>query len=138
MQIRQEIKKLLDGSAPGDAEPPAKLLRAESTAMSQIKKWLAGRYDMALMFAPDPETGTDPRDQFIVTTMIDITLYHLYSQTGNRDVPQHRKDRYQDALDWLMATGKGEVNGGDLPSIPTDDYSGDVRISSRDEEDQRW
>lgn len=138
MQIRQEIKRLLDGSAPGDAQPPPKLLRAESTALSQMKKWLSGRYDTDAIFTPDPLTGEDPRDQFIVTSLIDIALYHLYSQTQHRDVPEHRKNRYQDAIDWLQAAGKGENYGGDLPALEQEQFDGDVRISSKPPEDHTW
>lgn len=135
MQIKSEIKNLL--AAPAGSTPSPKLIRAEDTAISQMKKWLSGTYDVAIIFTPAPVSGDDTRDQFIVTTMIDLALYHLYSQTGNRDVPVHRKERYQDALDWLMAAGKGEIKT-DLPALPIEDFSGDVRISSREPDDHKW
>lgn len=133
--IRQEIKRILDGSAPGEAKPPTKLLRAESSAVSQMKNYLAGRFDMdAIFVAPaDPDT----RDQFIVTITIDITLYLLYSQTGWKDIPKHRSERYQDALDWLRDAGRGDINT-DLPSSLSDENPGEVRIFSRPPENQRW
>jgi hypothetical protein len=133
MQIRVEIKRLLDGSAPGDPEPPLKLLRAEKTAISQIRQWIAGRVDCDTVFSAGPEN----RDEFMVTITIDIALYHLYSQTGNRDVPEHRKHRYQDALDWLKGVGNGEVTS-DLPSGLSDENPGELRLSSRPAEDHRW
>lgn len=134
MQIKGEIKRLLDGAAPGDPQPPTKLLRAEKTAISQIRKWISGRIDCDVLFNA---TG-DERDEFIVTITIDIALYHLYSQTGNRDIPQHRKDRYQDALDWLHDVGSGEVPNTDLPSNISDENPGELRISSRPAENNRW
>ena len=135
MLIRQEIKRILDGSAPGDTEPPTKLLRAENTAIAQIKNYLAGRFDMVAFFvAPgDPDT----RDQFIVTITIDIALYHLYSQTGWKDIPKHRSVRYQDALDWLKDAGRGDINT-DLPVDTSEDNQGDIRIFSEKLQNHRW
>ena len=36
---------------------------------------------------------------------------------------------YQDALDWLKAVGEGTLQT-DLPQLPTDEYTGDVVITS--------
>lgn len=136
--IRQEIKKLLDGSLPGDDEnspPPTKLLQAESAAIQQIRNWLSNAYDCDTIFSASNDP--DERDQFIVVITIDITLYHLYSQTGHKDVPEHRSQRYQDALDWLKAAGKGEI-GADLPTLPSEDNPGEIRISSNPPENHTW
>jgi len=137
MQIRVEIKRLLDGSAPGDAQPPLKLLRAERTAISQIRKYLGSRVDCDAMFNATAEA----RDEFIVTITIDIALYHLYSQTGSRDIPKHRQDRYGDALEWLKLTGTGEM-GNDLPTLPEDDdgepTGGELRWTSYPPENHRY
>lgn len=140
MQIKQEIRRLLDGHA-ADAPAPYKLIRAEQTAVSQIRKWLSMRYDCDAIFiaAPEPEELIDVRDSWMVTITIDIALYHLYSQTGNKDVPAHRAQRYQDALDWLKEAGKGLI-GTDLPRLPVDDNNGtgDIIIKSRPPENHRW
>lgn len=133
MQIRSEIKRLLDGSTVGDTEPPLKLLRAENTAISQIRKYLSGRIDCDAIF----NAVDDARDEFIITICIDIALYHLYSQTGNKDIPTHRQTRYDDALEWLRDAGKGEINT-DLPSNLTDDNPGEVRLFSKPPENHRW
>ena len=135
-QIKTEIRNLLDGTAPGGGGTPTKLLAAELSAVQQMQHWLAGRYDVAVIFAPHT-TGEDTRDAMIVMVCVDLTLYHLYSQTQNRDVPAHRAQRYQDGLDWLKQAGTGEIKA-DLPALPLDDFSGDVRISSREPEDHRW
>ena len=139
MQVRTEIRHLLDGYDPASPDVPSlRLLRAEDTAVSQMKGWLSGRYDCPAIFAA-PLTP-DVRNQFIVTIMIDIVLYHLYSQTGSRDVPTHRKERYQDALDWLKDAGQGKITS-DLPSLVTTDLtddSGDVKLWSYPPENHRW
>lgn len=130
MQVRQEILFLLKGL------DNANLLRAEGTAIAQIKNWLSGRYNVATIFAA---TG-DARDQFLLTTCIDLALYHLYSQTGHKDIPLHRVQRYQDALDWLKMAGRGEI-GTTLPPLTDEDgvVQGEAQIFSLNKpENQRW
>ncbi|MCF8337899.1 MAG: DUF1320 domain-containing protein [Bacteroidales bacterium] len=135
MQVKQEIIKLL--TSPTDWFNSAKLVRAENTAISQIRNRIGRRYDCDQVFVEpaDPDT----RDPFIVTITIDIALYHLYSQTGSRDLPEHRSNRYQDAIDWLKDVGNGETDA-DLPVITNDDgedYS-DVRIWGREPIDHKY
>lgn len=120
MQIKQEIIKLLTSNN-DDWFNSAHLIRAENTAIAQIKNRIGKRYDCNLIFQPllPPASDgehIDTRDQWIVTITIDIALYHLYSKTGSKDVPQHRSDRYQDAIDWLKDVGNGETTA-DLPQI---------------------
>lgn len=144
MQIKQEIIRLL--TAPTDWYSSAKLVRAEQTAIAQIKNRIGKRYDCALIFAPllPPAQGVgeqiDSRDQWIVTITIDIALYHLYSQTGMKDLPEHRAARYQDAIDWLKDVGNGSTTA-DLPVI-TDNTTGEeyseVRIWGREPIDHKY
>ena len=145
MQIKLEIIKLL--TSPTDWYTSAKLVRAEQTAIAQIKNRIGKRYNSALIFAPllPPAEGQNPgeqidnRDAWIVTITIDITLYHLYSQTGAKDIPQHRADRYQDAVDWLRDVGNGTTPA-DLPTVT--DVNGveytECRIWGRTPIDHKW
>jgi len=185
MQIKQEIIRILTAQ---NFYNSGKLVRAEQTAIRQIRNRIGKRYDCDKIFAPAQialgmifqppveliddlkitypdaqdgwaakviETGgfiyifdgyewkrtiyLDTRDEWIVTITIDIALYHLYSQTGMKDIPQHRQDRYQDALDWLKDVGNGDSIP-DLPPIVDEDgneYSESI-ISSRPQENQRW
>lgn len=137
MSIKSEIIKQLTSN---DAEwfNSSNLIRAENTAISQIKNRIAKRYDCAQVFAP--AGTTDARDQWIVTITIDLALYHLYSKTGSKDVPQHRQDRYQDAIDWLKDVGNGETTA-DLPEkidTNTGEAFSEFRLSSRTPENHKW
>jgi len=137
MQIKQEIIRLL--TSPNDWYSTAKLVRAEQTAISQIRNRIAARYDCAAIFLGFSEGETDTRDQWIVTITIDLTLYHLYSQTGMKDIPEHRSQRYQDAVDWLKDVGNGTTPA-DLPVVVDsagDQYS-DVRIWGREPIDHKY
>jgi phage gp36-like protein len=142
--IRTEIKNILL-----ENYSTTKLLSAEQMAIAQIKNYLAGRYDVGLIFTPllDPAVGDNPGEQidsrnaFVVMIVIDCALYHLYCSIAPNKIPEHRSNRYQDALEWLklMVEGKGNA---DLPMI-TDESTGEVkdnfRLSSRNTfKDNKW
>lgn len=136
MQIKQEIVRVL--TSPVDWFNSAKLVRAENTAVAQIRNRIGKRYDCDAVFTPITSTP-DTRDQWIVTITIDIALYHLYSQTGMKDIPEHRQQRYQDAIDWLKDVGNGTTTA-DLPPLVDGDgneYS-EFRLNSRKPECQKW
>ena len=143
VQVRTEIRHLVDGYQPSNpgSQPPARLVQAEGAAIQQMRNYLADRYDVGLIFRPDQATQANPADTrnlHIVLTVVDIVLYHLYSQTGSRDVPEHRKNRYEDALEWLRMAGKGQI-GADLPApTPTPAAVSDLRFHSRPPENHRW
>ena len=142
--IRTEIKNILL-----ENYSETKLLSAEQMAIAQIKNYLAGRYDVGLIFTPllEPATGDNPGEQidtrnaFVVMIVIDCALYHLYCSIAPNKIPEHRSNRYQDALEWLkmMAEGKGYA---DLPLIK-DETTGEVkdnfRLSSKNTyNDNKW
>lgn len=120
VQARKEILSLLD-----DTDQRTAILKAERFAISQIRKYIGGRYDCDTLFS----AVGDLRDDYILMITIDITLYHLWAKKAPKSVPQHRKERYSDALDWLTNVGSGEMPT-DLPQLPPDTYKGDLRIYS--------
>ena len=130
--IRTEIRNILL-----ENYSETKLLSAEQMAISQIKNYLAGRYDVALIFTPLPEPAEgdnpgeqiDSRNAYIVMITIDCALYHLYCSIAPNKIPEHRSNRYQDVMEWLkmMAEGKGYA---DLPLIK-DQTTGEVKDNFR-------
>lgn len=142
--IRTEIKNILL-----ENYSATKLLSAEQMAIAQIKNYLAGRYDVATIFTPlpDPAVGDNPGEQidsrnaFVVMIVIDCALYHLYCSIAPNKIPEHRSNRYQDALEWLKLMVEGKSNA-DLPLIK-DESTGEVkdsfRLSSRNTfMDNKW
>ena len=128
--IRTEIKNILL-----ENYSETKLLSAEQMAIAQIKNYLAGHYDVGLIFRPllPPAEGEgeqlDSRNAYIVMITIDCALYHLYSSLAPNKIPEHRSNRYQDVMEWLkmMAEGKGYA---DLPLIK-DENTGEVKDNFR-------
>jgi len=62
-------------------------------------------------------TQGDNRNQQIVLYAVDITLYHIHSRISQRQVPDLRVTRYNQAIDWLKMVAKGDITA-NLPPIP--------------------
>lgn len=129
--IRTEIKNILL-----ENYSETKLFSAEKMAIAQIRNYLAGRYDVALIFTPmlepiddDDSEQLDNRDAYIVMITIDCTLYHLYSSVAPNKMPEHRSNRYQDVIEWLKLIAEGKANA-DLPLIK-DESTGEFKDSFR-------
>lgn len=112
-QLREELRAVLD-----DSFQSSKLKQAEQKALAQMRMYLSARYDADAIFSiPDPD-APDTRNAFIVMTLVDIAIYHIWSKERGK-MPQVRSDRYQDALDWLKSVGNGEQIT-DLPGRESD------------------
>ncbi len=109
--IRNEIKDILL-----ENYSEVKLHVAQQMAIDQVKNYLSGRYDVAEIFSKE---GTE-RNAHIVMLTLDCTLYHLYTSTVPKRMPEIRSVRYQDAIDWLKAVGSGEISA-NLPLIKNQD-----------------
>ena len=109
--IRNEIKDILL-----ENYSEVKLHMAQQMAIDQVKNYLSGRYDVAEIFSKE---GTE-RNAHIVMLTLDCTLYHLYTSTVPKRMPEIRSVRYQDAIDWLKAVGSGEISA-NLPLIKSQD-----------------
>ena len=134
--IRNEIKNILL-----ENYTPEKMYKAEDMAIAQIKQFLKGYYDIEQIFQTyDPLPSPDPRNQYIVMICLDCTLYHLYTSTAPDRIPEHRSQRYGDALDWLKSVSKGEITA-DLPLLVDNEGNekSSVRIKSKYKpENNRW
>jgi hypothetical protein len=71
---------------------------------------LAVRYAVDSIFSA---TGNS-RNAEVVMYMVDMVLYHLHSRINPGQVPELRKERYADALDWLNKVSAGDF----LPDLP--------------------
>lgn len=121
--IREEIKNILL-----ENYSVTRLKTAENMGVAQVKKRLAGRYDVDKIFSAEG----DQRDSYIVMITLDCALYHLYTATVPNKIPTIRAERYQDALDWLKSVARGEENT-DLPVL--EDETGNqllgIKITSK-------
>ena len=127
-KIRKEIKKVLVGEDYEANDPtPINLIRAEDTAISIMRGYLSGRFDCNAIFTAQG----DDRNKMMIDMAITIALYKLYHITGMKDIPEHRKLEYVDAIDWLKEAGRGDIAVSDLPTALSDENEGDFIIQSR-------
>lgn len=130
--IRNEVKNILL-----ENYSETKLKGAEQMAIAQAKNYLAGKYDVNLIFS---ETG-DNRNSHILMLVIDCTLYHLYTSTVPDKMPDSRANRYQDAIDWLKAEKKAADISADLPKKKNEkgEILQGIKIKSKYKpSNQRW
>lgn len=90
-----------------------KLDTAETRAIEEMKGYLNARYDVTNIFN---KTGAN-RNPIILMYVIDMTLYHLHSRINPRKIPDHRKERYTAAKEWLMLVNECKINPTDLPVL---------------------
>ena len=93
-------------------------LKSELAAQAEMESYLRDRFDVAVIFSKT----ADDRNKLIVMYLIDMALYHLFSNLTPRTVPDIRADRYRAAIDWLRRVAKGELNPG-LPLVENEDGS---------------
>ncbi len=98
-------------------------LQCENTAQSTIESYLRDKYDMALTFS---QVG-NARHPIIIKIMIDIALYELFSRITPNQIPDIRKERYEQAIIWLKDIAKNLISV-DLPLLPI--AEGDPNSSS--------
>lgn len=89
----------------------------EDQAVAEMSGYLASRYDVDTIFA---QTGED-RNNLILMFAKDITLYHLHAIYNPVKFPMIRKDRYDQAIEWLRQVRDGEINPTGLPLATDDD-----------------
>lgn len=89
----------------------------EEQAISEMSGYLASRYDVDSIF---DKTGDD-RNSLILMFAKDITLYHLHAIYNPVKFPMIRKDRYEQAIEWLRQVRDGEINPTGLPLASNDD-----------------
>ena len=90
----------------------------ENQAISEMKSYLSGRYDVEAIFSA---TGEDRHDLVLMFAK-DIAIYHLCSIREGL-MTQSRIDRYNRAIDWLKDVQKGELLVEGLPRLPEEDQA---------------
>ncbi|MCT4580828.1 MAG: DUF1320 domain-containing protein [Flavobacteriales bacterium] len=81
------------------------LNKAELAAIQKIRTYLKTRYDVNAVFAA---SGAD-RNELILIYTIDIMLYDLHSRINPRKIPDLRRTRYKEAMEWLKQVQQGEL-----------------------------
>lgn len=89
----------------------------EDRAISEMCSYLSGRYDTTAIFSAE---GAE-RHPLILMFALDITIFHIFCVHNPQKLSQMRKDRYDRAIEWLVAVSKGNINIADAPIAPEED-----------------
>ncbi len=74
----------------------------------------------------------DNRDQFIVTNLTDIALYHLFKKINPRNIPEARGVAYDAAREWLRDIASTKANPL-LPLLVEADIKPQIRYGSNEQ-----
>ena len=86
----------------------------EDRAIAEMRSYLSKRYDCDRIFSE----RSPKRNQLILMMAVDIAVYHLFCIHNPMKLSQMRKDRYERAVEWLKAAGKGDVSIDGAPLLP--------------------
>lgn len=92
-------------------EDAALIKICEDRAVKDMRNYLHLHYDCDRIFAAQG----DDRDPMLVMFCVDITVYHLFSMHNPRNMSKIREDRYNRAIEWLKAVGRGNLSAEGLP-----------------------
>ncbi|MBC7383019.1 MAG: DUF1320 family protein [Bacteroidia bacterium] len=78
---------------------------ANLLAIAEARSYLIQKYNIDAELA---KTGTD-RDAQMLSTIIDISIYHLHTRIAPRNIPELRQVKYDNAIAWLKMCAYGEI-----------------------------
>lgn len=91
---REVLDSLLRGDA---AEGNAVIEVCENRAVATVRSLVGARYDCGAIFSA---TGGE-RNVLVLKVCLDIAVYEIYCQHNPYKMSQTRRDRYEDAMQWL-------------------------------------
>ena len=101
-QIREWIKNVINYNDT-DVQQDCEL-----AAQAEMETYLNARYDIAAIFSTTQEDAE--RNRLIVLYLVDITLYHMFSNISPDMIPELRKERYKAAIQWCKDVAKGTLS----------------------------
>lgn len=84
-----------------------KAAQAIEDAMALVRSYLSVRYDIDAEFAKQPGQG---RDSMTVKLVRDIALYYCYEASSPVNMPETRKDAYDNAVRFLERVQAEKAN----------------------------
>lgn len=109
-----------------------KITIACDKAVELMKGYLSARYNTTQIFNKE---GSE-RNILIVERGVDIALYFLHKRLNPRKIPEHRKEAYKEAKEWLEGVQSLNINPTNLPLVADGgadyiQYGGETRRNNR-------
>ena len=117
-QILSWIKNIISQGNPMILED------AELAAQVEMETYLNARYNIQTIFNTEQPVGE--RNRLIVMYLVDISLYHLFTNISPDMIPELRKERYKAAIQWLKDVAKGNLS----PILPERDAQAPDTVSA--------
>lgn len=107
-------REILDSLLREGTENNAVIEVCENRAIAMIRSLIGARYDCDAIFR---EQG-DERNTLILRVALDICVYEIFCQHNPYNISKIRKDRYDDALQWLREVRDFDANIEGAPTLP--------------------
>lgn len=107
-------REILDSLVRGNADGNATVEVCENRAIETIRSLIGKRYDCDKIFAAQNEQ----RNVLILKIAVDISVYEIYCQHNPYKMSQTRRDRYEDAMEFLREIRDYKENIEGLPLLP--------------------
>lgn len=91
----------------------------ENRAISTVRSMLDSRYDCDAIFSA---TG-DERNVLVLKVCLDIAVYEIFCQHNPYKMSQIRRDRYEDAMQFLRDVHDYKANIEGLPELPEEELA---------------
>jgi phage gp36-like protein len=109
-------REILDSLLREDAGSSATIEVCENRAIATVRALISSRYDCDAIFSA---TG-DQRNVIILKVCIDIAVYEIFCQHNPYKMSQIRRDRYEDAMQFLREVRDHQANIDGAPLLPVD------------------
>ena len=116
----------------GDTAKPA---QAIDDAMALVRSYLSVRYDIETEFAKQPG---DQRDSMTVKLVRDIALYYCYEASSPVNMPETRKDAYDNAVRFLERVQAEKANMTGLARLDAATGSNYVKHGGNTKRRNKW
>lgn len=130
-------KEILDSLIREDATDDTFSIEVcEDRAVEQVKSYLKAIYDVDKIFSAH---GPD-RNSLILMVTIDIAIYHIFTIHNPYKISQIRKDRYNQAIEWLQSVADHTLTIPDAPLLPDETLAENSRwlLESDELRSTRW
>ena len=113
---------------------------SEDTAEAEINAYLSANYNTATEFAIDGAVAPTTRNKLILRCMVNLSLFNIFHTISPRDIPEMRRNLYNDCIDMLKAYRDGELDfgldvidadGDGEPDVQRTMISGSVKFNSK-------
>lgn len=107
-------REILDALLREDAANSSTVEVCENRALAKIRSLIGNRYDCNQIFA----AKGNQRNQLVLSVALDITIYEIFCQHNPYKISDIRKERYNDAIEWLREVRDYKATIDGAPLLP--------------------